>query len=148
MKQLLVIALVLFTLNGTAQERSKENHSNRKQKMEMLKSMTPKEIADLKTKRLTLHLDLSDKQQKDVHKLILTQTQENRKFRNTNKRTDEARKEKLSKEEFLKMQNHRLDQQIAFKRDMKTILTPEQYKKFEKMKLRKHRKKRKRKRRQ
>jgi hypothetical protein len=39
------------------------------------------------------------------------------------------------------MQNHKLDQQIAMKREMKTILTPEQYAKFEKMRPRKQRRK-------
>ena len=39
------------------------------------------------------------------------------------------------------MKNQRLDEQIAMKREMKSILTDEQYAKFEKMNSRHHDKK-------
>jgi len=138
MKKLLVIALALFTLNGVAQEkrkRSSEHHG----KMNMRKDMSPKDIADLKSKKLTLQLDLTDAQQQKVHKLILNQAETNQSLRKAHKTDGDEKRERPSKEERLKMQNQKLDQMIALKREMKTILTAEQYAKFEKMKPKKRR---------
>ncbi|WP_299125211.1 hypothetical protein [uncultured Winogradskyella sp.] len=139
MKKLLVIALALFTLTGVAQERKKQR-ADRKGGSELRKQMTPNEIADLKAKKLTLSLDLTDAQQKKVHSVILNQAKENESLRKERKAVDGEKKEKPSKDEIVKMQNHRLDQQIEMKREMKTILTAEQYSKFEKMKPRQHKK--------
>ncbi|WP_296385002.1 Spy/CpxP family protein refolding chaperone [Winogradskyella sp.] len=136
MKKLIVIALALFTLNGVAQEKRKRA-SERHDKMELRKDMTPKDIADLKAKKMTLHLDLTDTQQQKVHQLILKQAEVNQSLRKEHK-ADGEKREKPSKEERVKMQNHKLDQLIAMKRELKTILTPEQYAKFEKMEPKKH----------
>ncbi len=140
MKKLMVIALALFTLNGVAQEKRKKS-SERHSKMELRKEMTPKDIADLKAKKMTLRLDLTDAQQQKVHRLILKQAETNQSLRKEHK-ADGEKREKPSKEERVKMQNHKLDQLIAMKREMKTILTPEQYAKFEKKKPKKPRTKR------
>ena len=139
MKKLLVIALALFTLNGVAQERRK-NKSDRNDTAELRMQMTPNDIADLKTKKLTLKLDLTNAQQSKVHKLILKQSETNQKLREERKASKGEEKAKPSKEERVKMQNQKLDQMIEMKREMKTILTAEQYAKFEKMKPRKQKK--------
>lgn len=139
MKKLLVIAIALFTLNGIAQERKK--NSDRKDRSESRMEMTPSEIANLKAKKLTLKLDLTDAQQKKVQNVFLTQAKANEDLRKERKVADGEKKEKPSKEEFMKMQNLRLDQQIEMKREMKSILTAEQYAKFEKMKPREHKRK-------
>ncbi len=141
MKKLLVIALALFTINGMAQENRKQK-TDRKGGSELRQQMTPSEIADLKAKQMTLKLDLTDTQQKKVHTVIFNQAKTNESLRKNRKAADGEKREKPSKDEFVKMQNHRLDQQIDMKREMKTILTPEQYAKFEKMKPRKDRKNR------
>ena len=135
MKKLLVIALALFTINGVAQEKRKQK-ADRKGS-ELRKEMTPNEIADLKAKHLTLKLDLTDAQQKKVHAVVLKQAKAGEENRKNRKVAYDEEKVKPTKEERLKMQNFRLDQQIEMKREMKTILTEEQYAKFEKMKSRK-----------
>lgn len=142
MKKLLVIALALFTLTGVAQEKRKHK-TDRKDSFELRRQMTPSEVADLKAKRMTLRFELTDAQQKKVHAIVLNQAKVNKGLRKDRKVVDGEKKEKPSKDEFVKMQNHRLDQQIEMKREMKTILTAEQYAKFEKTKPRKPRKKRK-----
>ncbi|EDP72236.1 hypothetical protein FBALC1_14082 [Flavobacteriales bacterium ALC-1] len=142
MKKLLVIAIALFTLNGIAQEQRK-HRADRKGGSELRKQMTPSEIADLKAKKMTLMLDLTDAQQRKVHTVILNQAKENKALREEHKAQDVEKREKLSKEGFVKMQNYRLDQQIEMKREMKTILTAEQYSKFEKMKPRRHKERKK-----
>jgi hypothetical protein len=147
MKKLLIIALALFTLNGVAQEKRKRS-SNHQERMSLRKDMTPKDIADLKSKKLTLQLDLTDNQQQKVYRLILKQAEKNKSSRKTHKADNGEKKERLSKEERIKMQNHKLDQMIAIKREMKTILTAEQYAKFEKLKTKKPKRKEKRSKRQ
>lgn len=134
MKKLLVIALALFTLNGMAQQ--KEKRSDRKDRSELRMEMSPNDIADLKSKKLTLKLDLTEAQQKKVRTVLFNEAKANESLRSKHKATKDEKKEKPSQEEFMQMQNARLDQQIAFKREMKTILNAEQYAKFEKMKPR------------
>ncbi|WP_152487251.1 hypothetical protein [Winogradskyella psychrotolerans] len=138
MRNLLVIAVALFTLNGMAQE--KEKRSDRKDRSELRMQMTPSDIADLKSKKLTLKLDLTDAQQKKIHTIFLSEAKANEGLRQKHKAAEGEKREKPSQEEFLKMQNTRLDQQIEMKREMKTILNAEQYAKFEKMKPRDHKK--------
>lgn len=133
MKKLVVIALALFTINGMAQEK-RTNQGNRKGHSELMKQMTPNDIADLKTKRLTLNLDLTDVQQEKVHALILNKAKANETLRNKRRAENIENKAKLTKDEFVNIEKHRLDQQIKMKQEMKSILTPEQYAKFEKMK--------------
>ncbi len=138
MKNLVVIAIAFLTLSATAQDRRQERRGHEHMK-EILKDMTPEEVANLKMKKLTLRLDLTDKQQKQVESILLEQAVERQKKREAHQKNEE--KEKPSKEEFLKMQNKRLDHQIEVKRQMKEILTEEQYAKFEKMKPRRHHRK-------
>lgn len=143
MKKLIIIALALVTLNGFAQQKGhkKEGRENR---AELRKEMSPNDIADLKSKKLTLKLDLTDAQQKEVHKLILAQAKTKENLRKEHKAKVGDKKEKPSKDDMVERQNHQLDEQIQMKRKMKAILTAEQYAKFEKMKPRKHKKGRKR----
>ncbi|MCA0154349.1 hypothetical protein [Winogradskyella vincentii] len=141
MKNLIVIAIAFLTLSATAQDRRQERKGNDHRK-EIMKDLTPEEVANLKTKKLTLKLDLTDKQQKKVESILLEQAVDRQ-----NKREEHQNKEekgKPSKEEFLKMQNARLDSKIEMKQKMKDILTEEQYAKFEKMKPRRHQRRNKR----
>ncbi|MEZ4793113.1 MAG: hypothetical protein R2783_06530 [Gelidibacter sp.] len=134
MKNLLMIAVALVTISATAQERKKEAHKGEmKDRMEMREDMTPEELAKLQTKKMTLHLDLSEKQQTEVEKLLLEEAKTRKAKMESLKAKKEAGAEKPSKEERLKMANDRLDHQIEMKKKMKAILTPEQYDKFDKI---------------
>lgn len=86
--------------------------------------------AAIDTKELTLSLDLTDKQAKEVEPLFLAIEQ--KKDENIKKR-EEARAKgiKPTAEERGAMKAAYLDEKIKLKRDLKKILTPEQYKKFE-----------------
>lgn len=135
MKSLVVIAIAFSTLSVNAQERRQERKVN-DHKKEIMKDLTPEEVANLKTKKLRLKLDLTDMQQKKVESILLEQAVERQNKRKAHQNKKE--KDKPSKEEFLKMQNARLDSKIEMKQKMKDILTEEQYAKFEKMKPRRH----------
>ena len=136
MKKLLIVALALFALQVTAQEKKENRKELRQEKMESFKNMDPAEMAKIQTKKMTLTLDLTQEQQNKVEKLNI----ENAKLRKAGMEKRMALKDadkKPSQDERLKMTNEKLDHQIATKRKMKKILTEAQYEKYSKMSQRK-----------
>lgn len=136
MKKLLVIALAIITIQVNAQDKKERKHKG--------VDYTAEEIAQLQTKKMTLALDLTEAQQREVNIINL----ENAKARKAKMATRKAKKDsdvKPSKEEKLKMKNSRLDAQIANKQKMKSILNADQYTKWEKHQGKRNHKKGKRK---
>ncbi len=125
MKKLIMIVLAICTIQiASAQEPNKKGKA--------MANLEPEEIATLQTKKMTLHLDLTDAQQKDIYKINL----ENAKIRKAHMAERKARKEsgeatKPTKEERLAMANKILDRKIEVKAKMKNILNEEQYAKWE-----------------
>nr|WP_321248263.1 hypothetical protein [uncultured Psychroserpens sp.] len=135
MKKLILIAIAFISLNAVAQDKKRE-HSKKdaKEKRELAKDLSADEIATLGSKKMTLALDLSDKQQAQVKEILLEQaTSRKQKMAEREKSKNDANAKKPTKEERIKMMNSKLDNQIAMKQKMKTILTPEQYEKWENM---------------
>jgi len=133
MKKIIVIAIALIAMQSIAQQQGtpRANNPERGQRMN---NLTPDEMAELQTKKMTLNLDLNASQQKEVYKLNL----ENATQRKTMMETYKANKAsgsmgKPSKEDRLKMTNAKLDHQIAMKGKMKSILNADQYSKWEKL---------------
>jgi len=146
MKNIIYALAILFSLNVVAQEGS--DRTDRKERREMTKefmqNLTPKEIATLHTKKLTLALDLSDSQQTQVLALQ-TKVATERKAKMEAYKAKKEKGEKPTQEERYKMMNERLDAKIAHKKSMKQILSDEQYLRWEKMQARKAKGKKKRK---
>lgn len=124
MKKLMLIAIAFLTLNATAQDKK-----NRKGQF---KDLSAEEVATLKTKKLTLELDLNESQQASVKTLILKEAEhrESLKAKREDKKKDED-SQKPTKEERFAMANDRLDRQIEMKKQMKSILNADQYEKWE-----------------
>ncbi len=82
---------------------------------------------------MTLDLDLNDKQQKDVKALL---TAQHKKMEEAKAKRQAAKTEnkKPTSEERYAMKSKMLDEQIAFKADMKKILTEKQMEKWEEQK--------------
>lgn len=140
MKKLVLIALAFLAiqLHGQPQE-NKERHG----KMEAMKNFTAEEIAELKTKKMTLHLDLNEKQQKEIYALNLENASKRKAHMEQRKaKRESGEAQKPNKEERLKMMNAKLDHQIAMKAKIKTILNEEQFTKWEKAQARSNSKKR------
>ncbi len=139
MKNLLMIALAIITLNVSAQESENDGQKgDKKQRMEMYQDMTPQEMASIQTKKMTLHLDLTTSQQAEVQKVLLEEaTVRKAKMAERKANMEKADGAKMSKEEHLKTVNSRLDHQIEMKKKMKAILNAEQYEKFETMQSKK-----------
>ncbi|ARN77887.1 hypothetical protein BST97_07655 [Nonlabens spongiae] len=117
MKKLAIIGLFLLPLGIIAQPGEK-----------MRKIPSP----EVQAKQMTLALDLTDKQEKQIIAVLENQS----KAREENKLTREERRE-LSQEKKEELRVAMLDQRIAMKREMKSILNDEQYKRWEKMMVRK-----------
>ncbi|MBR9913860.1 MAG: hypothetical protein GYB32_03380 [Algicola sp.] len=142
MKKLFLIAIAFTTLQAVAQDGKKRaSNEMRKERMAKLQDLSPEEMATLKSKKLTLALDLSDKQQNQVKALFLDEAKTRKAKMEAHKKMKESGAlEKLSKEERYEMKNERLDAQIAFKQQMKSILSEEQFQKWEKSQRRRHHK--------
>ena len=135
MKKLVIVALLFSGMVAMAQ---KDEMKGREHGM---KDLAPEQIATLQTKKMTLDLDLNETQQTKMKSLLASKAAE----RKTKMEAYKAQKEsgeKLTSDERYKMQNERLDHQIAQKNEMKKLLNDEQYAKWEKMQDRrgKHRK--------
>ncbi len=131
MKQLIVIAVALLSIQTFAQQ---DKGQNKRHGMHKMHDFTPEQIATLKTKKMTLHLDLNESQQAEVKQILL----ENVKTRKAKMAARKAKKEsgelqKPTSEERYAMANAILDHQIAMKEKMKNILNKEQFAKWEKL---------------
>ena len=114
MKKLIVTAILLFGLITFAQEGQISTNNGRPAQMGQKQNFTPEQRAELQLKRMTLHLDLNQKQQVEVKKLVL----ELAKKRETIKTEMRAKREnglKPSDEERFANQSQMLDEKIAMK---------------------------------
>src|SRR6056297_2043872 len=136
MKKLALFAILLSGVILTAQRSEGKRQG--------MRDLSPDQIATLQTKKMTLALDLDQKQQTEVQSIILTNATE-RKNKMDERKSKKEDGNRPSKEERYAMQNERLDHMIAQKASMKKILTEAQFEKWEKMQLRRQKGKRERK---
>lgn len=129
MKKLIFITIAFISVQAFAQDRER---GGKKDRADMIENLSAEEIAALATKKMTLGLDLSEAQQTKVQTILLEEAtfrKEKMKARQALKADVEALKP--SKEERLNMQNEKLDREIEMKQQMKSILSDEQYVKWE-----------------
>ncbi len=140
MKKIILIALALVTIQVSAQERKQEMRKGDKmQRGQMMKDFTPKEMAQLQTKKMTLDLDLTEAQQKEIENFNLENVKERKaKMEARQAKMENGKGEKPSKEERFAMMNERLDKQMEIKKRMKRILNADQFEKWKKNQRRKH----------
>ena len=117
-KLILAIALVATTLTF-AQDRKARGEK-----------LTPEQQTELQVKRMTLELDLDEKQQKEI-KTILVEQSKKRETKLAEMKAKKEKGEKPTADEKFAMKNEMLDNQIAIKAKMKKILKPEQFTKWE-----------------
>jgi hypothetical protein len=115
---ILVFALVISTLTFAQGKREKGQKLSAEQQTE------------LQVKKMTLELDLDANQQKEVKTILIAQA----KNRTAKMAEMKAKKEKgvpPTADEKFATKNQMLDHQIAHKAQMKKILKPEQFQKWE-----------------
>jgi len=126
MKSLFIAIFALFSLTVCAQQ-NRQGKQRGKDRIEQT-DLNPEQQASLRSKKMTLALDLSDAQEKKVYQLELAKAKE----RMARREAGQKGKERDQADKF-KRQEERLERQISFKRSLKEILTDEQMIKWEKM---------------
>ncbi len=138
MKNIILIAIVFFTLNATAQEQkakvAKEQKTKVIQKKKDVKiehqSRSVEQMSAAKTKKLTHKLELTSDQQKKVYDVILGYTKEelNSKLKIKEKNdSDQKIDRQESKKKFMIQRDEKME---IVNNKFKDILTPEQFKKY------------------
>ena len=126
-KKLFVLALLIVGTTIIAQERNRKHQGNK------MEQFTPEQQNQLMLKKMTLELDLTEAQQKEMTAFISGKMAK----KEAHKAEMKAMKEKGEKptaDQKYEMKNKMLDEQIVMKSRVQKILTPAQYEKWEKMK--------------
>lgn len=131
MRTILGALIILFCFSVDAQS-PRESMKNDK-RMEKMKTMTPEQQATLWSKKMTLDLDLTETQQNQIYALVLKKTKKQQ------ERRANRPKERPSQEEIYQNKVEQLDEKIAMRNEMKSILTSEQYEKWNQSAERKER---------
>ncbi len=142
MKKILLLSTLFISSFVVAQKNvnAKKNHSKKNQ-MQTIKEFTPEQMATLKTKKMTLALDLTESQQKKIYDYNLENTHAINAYKEENKKQKEAKVKLTSDQKYEKM-NATLDKKIEMKSKLKSILNEAQYQKWENaQKERTHKKK-------
>jgi periplasmic protein CpxP/Spy len=142
MKKILLLSTLFISSFVVAQKNvnAKKNHSKKNQ-MQTIKEFTPEQMATLKTKKMTLALDLTEDQQKKMYDYNLENTHAINTYKENNKKQKESNVKLTSDQKYEKM-NATLDKKIEMKTKIKSILNEEQYQKWENaQKERTHKKK-------
>lgn len=134
MKKVFIVVVLLTGLTALAQRG--ERHG---QKERFAKDFTVDQLATLKTKKMTLALDLTKTQQQEVMAFNLA----NAEFRKSKMEERKAQKEageakEPTADERFAFQNAKLDRQLAQQEKMKQILNDDQYQLWKKLSMRKH----------
>jgi hypothetical protein len=127
MKKIVSILVLVFAVTFTTQAQKK-----RGERGENGSKLTIEQHTTLAVKKMTLALDLSDKQQKQIKPLLMAKMAE-RKASMEKRKEARENKERPTADEMYAMQVKRLDHQIIMKNSMKNILNKDQFEKFEKM---------------
>lgn len=124
----LLVLAVAISFQTNAQERKRQHRQG--------ENLTAEQMATLESKKLTLGLDLTAAQEKQVFNLLEVQAQDRIEMRS---QREEMRKnnERPSEEDKYNFKVAQLDKQIAFKAEMKKVLNDEQYEKWGKIMARK-----------
>mgnify|MGYP000610311668 CR=1 FL=1 len=135
MKKLLTILILAvgFTVTSQAQRGDKAKHEK----------LTVEQKTELAVKKMTLQLDLTEAQQRQVKPLIAEQVAKRQEMWAKRKAMKKSGN-KLTADQKYAMKSKMLDKQITYKTKMKHILNEQQYERYEKMtarKMKRHKKK-------
>ncbi|WP_282043564.1 hypothetical protein [Winogradskyella flava] len=137
MKNLIIAAIALFTLNSFAQEKSAKKISVQTSQEIDSQNQSPEVKAKIETKKLIKQLDLSSEQREKVLDVMLKHfTLKQNPRQNVKEKT--ALKGKSDKAELKRTilnQNQELSQELN--EELKEILSEEQYKKYQQYNLQK-----------
>jgi len=116
MKKILIVLLVTFSLGLYAQKE--------KSRKSFTEDFTSEQQAILKTKKMTLELDLNDTQQNQMLELNKEWIADREKNMADRKNLNP---EEMSSDDRFKMMNSKLDMQLAHQKQIKKVLNSDQY---------------------
>ena len=116
MKKVIVAVLLVVGMTAFAQEKEGRRAGREK--------LTSEQKVDLQVKKMTKDLELNEKQAKEVRVLVTKEV--------AKREAKRAEMEALKTKKREQMKAQREAEQVALSSDMKKILTPEQYAKWEK----------------
>ncbi len=124
---------MISTAVGFSQDRKGERMRKVENAKETRANLTTDQIADMQAKKMTLQLDLNDSQQKQVRTLLLANAT---KMKERQAANDQMKAKNDAEKHQARMA--RLDAKIAMKKELKAILTSEQYAKLDEGKKRRN----------
>tara|TARA_R110002020_G_scaffold474772_3_gene707279 strand:+ start:166864 stop:167301 length:438 start_codon:yes stop_codon:yes gene_type:complete len=127
MKKLILIILVLFSCTLVAQSGPRKSKMKAGDAKEEIKDWSPEQRAELKTKKMALHLDLTEAQQNKIYAIEL-EIAKNR----LAMKEKRAEKKELSSDERYEAKKKMLDAKLQIKEQYKSVLTAEQFEKWQK----------------
>lgn len=92
-KTVWIVAFFLFAVVANAQENQQKN----RQQTQRMKNSTPEERAEMRTKRMTEQLSLTEQQQKQVYEITLNQINAQKDFAKQNKEQAKERRTEFMK---------------------------------------------------
>ncbi len=130
MKKLVLTTLIAIAVSSVSiAQQAPRSGGMKMMQMHQQDDFTPEQRATLKAKKLTLALELSDKQQKELEKLFSEEGKMMQKHHQKMKADKEAGKEVNPYD----LMNQHMDLKIDHQRRIKNILTEDQYTKWSKM---------------
>lgn len=124
MKKLFIIAMLVIGLTTFAQERKGTKNRATAEKM------SPEQRTEKHLKKLTTELNLNTVQSEQLKQLMMEQATKREAYK-AKREEIKANQVKPSKEERQAFKKNRLEEKEAMESKMKTILTPEQYEKWQ-----------------
>ena len=134
MRKVLMVCLLLLSIALQAQPPGQGTNEHRNAIREKMKELSPQQRAELKTKKMVLDLDLTEVQQLEIQKINLEIESEKAKMKPQKKKLEE-----ISADDFFDRTLKMLDEKISAKKRLQSILTEEQFERFQKSRQRKAR---------
>jgi hypothetical protein len=119
MKKVFVALVLIVGMTTFAQKREPQREK-----------LTPEQRVELQVKKMKLDLDLNDKQAMEIKKLMAEHSKK-REAKRAEHNAQKAKNVKPTADEMYLMKSQMLDEQIAMKSEIKKVLTPEQYAKWD-----------------
>ena len=120
--------MLLCSMTLFAQHPGHGKMDKKQASIEKMKNFSPEQHAELESKRLTLALNLNENQQQAVKNLVMEKATKRKA-----QRQDKDEPSKLTSEERYQLKVNKLDDQIAFKNGMQSILNKDQFLKWEQL---------------
>ena len=125
MKKWIMTCLLLAGLSVTAQHTPRQGQGRRQ-----MQEFSADQMATLQSKKMMLALDLSSNQQQELETLLSKRIGQRHQMRQARQQDSAAMADPQKRYQFM---NQRLDSEIAFRQELKKILSEPQYEQWRQM---------------